>query len=156
MAHVLGFGAVWKYLNLYSAACTPGTPGPIYYTGVNGNAAYDTTNCPTWSADPLIETIAGPGSGCSHWAERNYNTELMTPFAEVQGTNSPISVFTIGAMKDIWGSVNYAEADPFTCSAPAALISQSAQQGDWLHTEPILRPRGWPVNATTTRKHRRN
>ena len=66
MGHVLGFGTMWNYLGFYSATCTPGTPGPIYYTGAFGNAAYDTTNCPTWSADPLIETLAGPGSGCGH------------------------------------------------------------------------------------------
>lgn len=151
MAHCLGFGTVWDDLNLLSVACDQFTPGPVYYTGVNGGAAYNTTNCPTWSAYPLIETSTGsPGSDCGHWAESNYNTELMTPFAEVLGTNMPISVFTVGAMDDIWGSVNYAEADPFTCSAPLAIVASAQQEDDWILRKPIgeVTPNGTIVPIT--------
>jgi hypothetical protein len=52
------------------------------------------------------------------------------------GTFMPISVFTIGAMDDIWGSVNYAMADPFTCTAPSLSI-QSMVEDDWLLLKPI-------------------
>jgi hypothetical protein len=80
MAHCLGFGTVWSNLNLLSAPCNELTPGPIYYTGANGNAAYSTTNCGTWSPQPLVETSTGSaGSDCGHWAESNYREELMTP-----------------------------------------------------------------------------
>jgi hypothetical protein len=48
----------------------------------------------------------------------------------------PISVFTVGAMADIWGPVNYAEADPFTCTAPSFLV-QSMVEDDWLLAKPI-------------------
>lgn len=138
---------MWDYLNLLSVPCNELTPGPVYYTGVNAGAAYNTTNCPIYSAYPLIETNTGsPGSDCGHWAESNYNTELMTPFAEVFGTNMPISVFTIGAMDDIWGSVNYAEADPFTCSPPS-LLAASAQEDDWILLKPVggIMPNGTMV-----------
>jgi len=43
--------------------------------------------------------------------------------------SNSLSRFTIGAMADIWGSVNYAEADPFSCSVGIASASQ-AQSDD--------------------------
>jgi hypothetical protein len=49
----------------------------------------------------------------------------------------PISVFTIGAMADIWGPVNYAEADPFTCTAPSFSMIQSMVEDDWILLKPI-------------------
>ena len=39
----------------------------------------------------------------------------MIQFAENVGVDQPLSRFTIGAMADIWGTVSYAEADPFSC-----------------------------------------
>jgi len=80
MAHCLGLGTVWNYLSLLSAPCDVSSSGPIYYSGTNGNAAYSTTNCGTWSAQLLVETETdAPGSDCGHWSETNYDGELMTP-----------------------------------------------------------------------------
>lgn len=87
IAHCLGIGTVWDgdNLNLLSATCTSTSTGPIYYTGAKGVAAYQTTNCnEVWGQpQPFIETNAGSGSSCSHWAEAQYNTELMTPVSGV-------------------------------------------------------------------------
>jgi hypothetical protein len=55
--------------------------------------------------------------------------------------SSPLSRFTIGAMADIWGSVNYAEADPFSCSVGIASVSQA--QSDNAPISEML----YPVNA---------
>jgi len=80
MAHCLGFGTVWDNLNFYNATCNTAGTVPISYTGTNGVAAYQTTNCVTWAPDPLIEVgTESPGSDCGHWKEANYRTELMTP-----------------------------------------------------------------------------
>lgn len=49
----------------------------------------------------------------------------------------PISVFTVGAMADIWGSVNYAEADPFSCSPPNIVIQSVPEEGEWILRKPI-------------------
>jgi len=55
--------------------------------------------------------------------------------------SSPLSRFTIGAMADIWDSVNYAEADPFSCSVGIESVSQA--QSDDAPTSEML----YPVNS---------
>jgi len=54
----------------------------------------------------------------------------------------PISVFTVGAMEDIWLSVNYAEADAFTCTAPALVTAQNMGDDGWILIKPINRRNG--------------
>ncbi len=49
----------------------------------------------------------------------------------------PISVFTVGAMEDIWLSANYAEADAFTCTAPALVAAQNMEDDGWMLAKPI-------------------
>jgi hypothetical protein len=48
--------------------------------------------------------------------------------AENVGVDQPLSRFTIGAMADIWGTVSYAEADPFSC--PIVSSVPQVQSGD--------------------------
>ena len=59
-------------------------------------------------------------------------------YSETLGSVQPISVFTVGAMHDIWGSVDYTHADPFSCSAPR----MGAQQGSKRIKVNLLKPIG--------------
>lgn len=143
MAHAMGFGTVWDLIGCLSTACDENTPAPVTYTCENGLAQYALTNCTTLHPNLTIETSTGsPGSDCGHWAEAYYKTELMTPSVDIAGLeSSPLSRFTIGAMADIWDSVNYAEADPFSCSVGIESVSQA--QSDDAPTSEML----YPVNS---------
>lgn len=57
------------------------------------------------------------------------------------GVFQAISNFTVGAMDDIWDSVNYAQADPFSCST-SFTANTKAENGIWILSKPI------PRNAT--------
>ena len=71
---------MWDLKGYFNATCVGYETVPISYTGTNGVAAYQTTNCVTWAPVPVIETSTGfNGSDCWHWAEDYYRTELMTP-----------------------------------------------------------------------------
>ncbi len=102
----------------FSATCVTGSEAAIAYDCTNGVAQYGLTDCPVEeSPNLLIETSTNSsGSDCSHWAEASYDTELMTPIAENIGMVQPLSRFTVGAIADIWGPVNYAMADFYTCA----------------------------------------
>ncbi|GAB5037259.1 pkd domain containing protein [Nannochloropsis oceanica] len=143
MAHVLGFGTTWRSKGCLSKECDENTPAPVTYTCANGLAQYAMIEtCTTLFPDLTIETSTGrPGSDCGHWAEAFYKTELMTPTTAASLESSLLSRFTIGAMADIWGSVNYAEADTFACTAG---ISSSPQaQSDNAPISEML----YPVNG---------
>ena len=71
---------MWDDLGLLSTSCNASTPGPVTYNGTDGLAQYALTDCPDAYPNLIIETNTGSeGSDCGHWAEANYNTELMTP-----------------------------------------------------------------------------
>lgn len=63
---------------------------------------------------------------------------LQTQFSEALGTFMPISVFTVGAMDDIWTSVNYAEADPFSCGAASVAATDKSDEPETI----LLKPSG--------------
>lgn len=50
----------------------------------------------------------------------------------------PISIFTVGALEDIWTSVNYAMADPYSCPGPFFVAAtKTAPEADFIVLKPI-------------------
>jgi Ca2+-binding RTX toxin-like protein len=106
IGHILGIGTIWNLLGLKNGAGNYiGTYGLAEYRTLTGNLA--ATSIP-------VEQDGGPGTAGAHWDEETFNAELMTGFAESAGVGMPISRMTIGALRDLGYTVNYAAADPYS------------------------------------------
>ncbi len=109
MGHVIGIGSMWDFLDLITGA---GTSDP-YFTGGAARAAWRVAAANlnfTGNIVP-VENAGGAGTRDSHWRESLARNELMTGFLD-NGAN-PLSVFTIGSLRDQSYVVNDAVADPF-------------------------------------------
>lgn len=92
MAHVIGFGTLWGYNNLYNV-------GSGQYTGENALAAYRKEFDPNATYVP-VELDGGSGTANAHWDETwaGPKSDLMTGYLEGVTT---LSRTTIEAMKDL-------------------------------------------------------
>mmetsp|Transcript_9747 Transcript_9747/g.14666 ORF Transcript_9747/g.14666 Transcript_9747/m.14666 type:complete len:299 (+) Transcript_9747:111-1007(+) len=107
IGHILGFGTLW----------------PTRYNGCGGVCSIyglGRKNSPCWASFQYfwyfgshlkLESEGGDGTACSHWSEDQLGNELMTGSLNVDSVN-PITVITIGAMKDLGYEVDYSKADP--------------------------------------------
>ena len=120
-----------------------GSGASISYVCPNGQSQYALTNCPGQGLpNLLIETSTNSGgSDCGHWSEARYDAELMTPTSENVAVVQPLSRFTIGAAADIWGPVDYNQADPYSCSV-SSVIAQSSHTSEEPDVELL-----YPVNV---------
>jgi hypothetical protein len=107
IAHVLGFGTLWRELGLIDDA---GGADPRF-TGPLATAEYQALG--GVGAVPL-ETQGGQGTRDSHWRKSVFSIELMTGFAEPVGIAQPTSRVTIAQWQDMGYTVNMAAADAFT------------------------------------------
>jgi hypothetical protein len=114
LAHVLGIGTLWekngrnlvdRTMNSYKADSYAGRA----YGELNG------TLTPT--AIPLEAGTFG------HWDENAFNEELLTPFAEPEGTKMPLSSITIGSLRDLGWNVNYGAADSTFTAVSQKVVS---------------------------------
>jgi len=104
MAHVLGFGTIWKYLGLNS------TFGQ--YMGTKAVAEYKTISGNSIATFVPLETSGGAGTANSHWSEAIFDREIMTGYAEASG-NMPLSRLTVAALQDLGYSVDYSKSEQF-------------------------------------------
>ena len=49
----------------------------------------------------------------AHWSESVFRQELMTPFAEPNGTVMPASALTLSSLRDLGWRVNYGAAQAY-------------------------------------------
>ena len=110
MGHVLGIGSLWPLRQLITGR---GGADP-YYTGANGRSGFAAIGGGAYSGTPVpIEMIGGSGTRDSHWRESILASELMTGFVEGAGMRMPLSLLTIGALRDLgyevsnWGDDRY-------------------------------------------------
>jgi hypothetical protein len=103
MGHVLGIGTLWDALGLKSG---------FNYTGANGIAAFRQLSGNGGAGSVPLETTGGSGTAGVHWSESVFANELMTGF--IGGVPDPLSILTIGALRDLGYTVNYAAADGYT------------------------------------------
>jgi len=118
MGHVLGIGTLWSTMGLKNTFTTYGGTGAVEaFRQLSGNPGAGTV--------PL-ESSGGSGTAGVHWSESVFANELMTGF--ISGRPNPLSIMTIGALRDLGYSVNYGAADAYTM--PGHLGSASAGGSD--------------------------
>jgi hypothetical protein len=108
MAHVLGFGTLWRSLGLLSGA---GTTNPRFL-GAHATAEYDALFGTNETSVPVEGRPSPSGSRNSHWRESVFGNELMTPY--ISGTTHPLSRVTLASLADLGYTVNLSAADPYT------------------------------------------
>lgn len=108
VGHVLGLGTLW---GIFGFVTNSGTPASAY-VGPNGRAEYGDLLGTGVPADVPLETDLGPGSNDSHWAEDEFDEELMSP-ALNGGVFNPVSRLTIAALEDLGYVVDYTQAEAF-------------------------------------------
>ena len=116
MAHVVGFGTVWKLLGLLqdSSVADPDPPlADTHFTGALAIAAFNAAGGTgyTGAKVPVMNT-GGAGTVNSHWRDGVFDPELMTGFLNI-GFN-PLSAISVRSLQDLGYVVSVAGADPFT------------------------------------------
>ncbi len=105
MGHVLGLGkTLWQSDGLLS--------GSFSYTGQYALEAYHTLAVDNSLSSIPLETSGGTGTAGSHWSDSVFKTELMTGYAET-APPMPISIITVGALRDLGYTVDYSQADTY-------------------------------------------
>ena len=105
MAHVLGFGTLWKGFGLNNTfGQYIGQNALTEYRNISGNAG--ATYIP-------LETSGGSGTAESHWSEAIFDREIMTGYAESSG-NMPLSRMTIASFADLGYSVDFSYAEAYS------------------------------------------
>jgi hypothetical protein len=135
MGHVLGIGTLWGTLGITTANTTDTScDANPRYTGTNGLAEWTTYG---GAGNIPLETTGGTGTCEGHWKESNFDTELMTGYAD---STVKLSRMTIGALKDIGYSVNYAFADAFSpvSLSLAPIFAQQQHDHDDQHIGEVL------------------
>ena len=137
MGHVLGIGTLWSLLELITGA---GSSDP-YFTGPAARAAWrvSAVNLGYGGNIVPVENTGGSGTRDGHWRESLARNELMTGFLN-NGSN-PLSVFTIGSLRDMAYVVNDAVADELlllpqiqaAAAAPSALELREVPLADDIH-----------------------
>jgi hypothetical protein len=111
MAHVLGFGTLWRDMGLLQGG---GTSDPIF-TGPSARGAFLAAvfGGSVFTGNPIpVENLGGPGTREAHWRKSILGNELMT--GSISLGNSPLSAFSLASLRDMGYVVNDAVADPFT------------------------------------------
>jgi hypothetical protein len=145
IGHVLGIGVLWDQVNgqetvnpFHSGSSTKNA-----FESLDGSEAYLGEGVP-------LQRTGGQGTRGSHWAERNFENELMTGNLNSDRVN-PISRITLSALEDIGYPVDigsasrYSLPDVQTTFIPAeadATLSRPAQGTDNFGT-----PRGGSVDS---------
>jgi hypothetical protein len=133
MLHVLGIGTLWSAHGLTRDERTPS----VTYLGVagiqgclsSGGAAVCTGGVP-------VENNGVIGTADAHWRESVFQSELMTGYVNAGGM--PLSVITIGSLRDLGYTVNLLAADPYL--VPVGGASPSIIPGDSGWERPIRPP----------------
>jgi hypothetical protein len=104
MGHVLGVGTLWNFRRslLQFSVTDPRFVGRFAIDGYHAVGGASRTI--------PVEEGGGPGTAFGHWDEESFDTELMTGFI---GRKAPLSVMTIGSMRDLGYVVNTAVADEY-------------------------------------------
>ena len=115
MAHVIGFGSLWTYNNIYNN-------GTGQYTGAAATAAYKAEFDPSASFVP-VELDGGQGTEDAHWDESwaGPSSDIMTGYLEGAVT---ISQTTLASFEDLGYIVSYntSSEPPPASNVPAPLM----------------------------------
>ena len=121
MAHVLGFGTVWKTLNLVSG------DSDRYFTGPLAIQAFDDAGGRSYSGPKVpVEDDSG------HWRGSVFGDELMTASVrpDLDGT-LPLSAITIQSLADHGYEVDVSRADEYSLPDPVSAKLAGVQAIGW-------------------------
>jgi len=104
MGHVLGIGTLWSTMGLKSTFTT--------YNGAGALEAFRQLSGNPGAGTVPLESTGGTGTAGVHWSDSVFGNELMTGF--ISGRPNPLSIMTIGSLRDLGYTVNYGAADPYT------------------------------------------
>ncbi|WP_405423028.1 leishmanolysin-related zinc metalloendopeptidase [Streptomyces erythrochromogenes] len=107
MGHCLGSGTVWSAFGLLKDF--PG-PNPTF-VGPGAMAEFGALMGAGPPQPVPVANVGGPGSAGSHWRERVFRTELMTPTIAAAG--NPLSRLTAASLGDIGYEVDLDGAEPY-------------------------------------------
>ncbi|WP_422000755.1 leishmanolysin-related zinc metalloendopeptidase [Reyranella sp.] len=125
MGHVLGFGTLWSAMGLRSGYNYIGTGGIEAFRILSGNAG---------AGSVPLETGGGSGTAGVHWSDSVFGNEIMTGY--IGSAPNPLSILTVGALRDLGYAVNYAAADSYTM--PGHASSSGTLQTSSGGTTPII------------------
>ncbi len=110
MAHVIGFGTIWRDLDLLTDVLSPNSR----IVGARATAEYNEIFGVSESGIPVEAKREGPGTALSHWDDDLFGNELMTGFIALE--ENPLSRITAASMGDLGYEVNVDAADAYTPS----------------------------------------
>lgn len=129
MGHVLGIGTLWNSKGFLQLASTTSAKQDTHFNGPEAIAGFNAvggTNytgagqqipggakVPVENCTNNTPTSCGGGTINSHWREGVLKSELMTGYLGSAVTGNPLSVLTIGSLKDIGYVVDLNQADSF-------------------------------------------
>lgn len=115
-AHALGLGTLWVPVEFRQGNSST-LVGRTYINKTT--ATYNANTYAAWAYGELLGTysptaIPIEAGVFQHWDEYQFDTELMTPYAESIGIATPTSQMTLAALRDLGWNVNYGAAQPYT------------------------------------------
>ena len=144
MAHVLGFGTLWKTGRRLEDPSLPDNPGAdTHFTGPMALPAFDAVGGAGYAGATVpVENGAEEGASDAHWRESVFGNELMTPY--LTGDTQPLSLVTIESLYDIWYEVNLTAADPFSLSS-AGRMGMAMPRGVFIDLSNDIAD--WPIHV---------
>ena len=113
MLHAVGVGSIWTHKALLTGAGFIGKNALAEYNKlVDAHAASHGGSTRLANGTQLtkgavpVETEGGPGTAKSHWAEKVFDTELMTGWLDSEKpsaamASNPLSALTVASLKDL-------------------------------------------------------
>jgi hypothetical protein len=144
IAHVLGFGTLWRALELIQGA---GTQDPRF-VGANAVQEY---NALGGTGTVPVENQGGQGTRDAHWRQSVFGRERLTGFSAPPGEFQPLSRVSVASFGDLGYQVDMSAADSFSLAAALA-AGAAGEHHHWdqlgydeILLEPIrvLGPGGW-------------
>jgi hypothetical protein len=130
IAHVLGFGTLWRALELLQGA---GTADP----GFSGPRAVQEYQALGGTGPVPVENQGGEGTRDAHWRQTVFGDERLTGFSASPGVFQPLSRVSIASFQDLGYEVDLGVADDFTLAAAFGYHDAHPHGHDQVLREPI-------------------
>ena len=149
MAHVLGFGTLWKGYSLLENPSLDSNDEPIlprpdtHFTGMEAITAFDDVGGASYlgAKVPVENEEGGTGTLDSHWRNSVIGPEeLMDGFIDREATmRQPMSLITIRSLADMGYEVDESQADPYSLPTTTFARRLEGTTGDWIPLNCIVR-----------------
>ena len=142
IAHALGFGLLWRPLDLLRDPALGVGAIDAHFVGPLAIAAFDAAGGTdyTGGAKVPVENLGGAGSANLHWRGAVLEGELMRPLNRLGGRET-FSAITIQSMADLGYVVDMDRAEPYTLpgagAAPRGPLGREVHLGDDVLIGPI-------------------